>query len=79
MANFTPIGRALASLLIDQINCSTQYVKMHVVQWRNFGFSLLAIQFGSLIFILDVHVSRAMCHSGYPDGWMLVPFMVEGM
>ena len=40
VSNFTPIARALAAPLIDQMNFNTQYVKMHVVQWRNFYFRL---------------------------------------
>ena len=26
-----------------------------------------------------LHAARATCHSGYPDGWVLIPFTAEGM
>ena len=45
IANFTPIARALVAPLIDQMNFSTQYVKMCAAQWRYFYFRLQATQF----------------------------------
>ena len=53
-------------------------VSQHTPNLVTIGLSIPELQL-SRQFLHPPHFARATCHSGHPDGWVLVPFTVEGM
>ena len=53
-------------------------VSKHTPNFVIIGLSIPELELSGQFLHLP-HFARATCHSGYPDGWVLVPLTVEGM